>query len=87
MLDELLVPGPATSGRTRHAWLRDRPSAVNARALRRELEKRVFLIEQVGADRLDLAGLSPNRRAWLAQTGSRQIRRSPGWRQSGATRC
>jgi hypothetical protein len=69
VLDELLVSSPAASGRTRHAWLRDRPSTVSARALRRELEKRAFLIEQVGANRLDLAGLPPNRRAWLAQTG------------------
>jgi hypothetical protein len=38
-------------------------------ALRRELDKRAFLIEQVGADRFDLSALPPNRRAWLAQTG------------------
>jgi hypothetical protein len=38
-------------------------------ALRRELDKRAFLIEQVGTDRFDLSALPPNRRAWLAQTG------------------
>jgi hypothetical protein len=66
-LDALLA---ASAGeRTRHAWLRSRPSSVSGRALRAELEKRQFLIEQVGADRFDLSGLPPNRRAWLAQTG------------------
>jgi len=33
------------------------------------LEKRAFLIQTIGADRFDLSGLPPNRRAWLAQTG------------------
>lgn len=40
--------------------------------MRRELEKRAFLIVELGADRLDLEGLPPNRRAWLAQTGRQQ---------------
>jgi hypothetical protein len=66
-LDALLT---ASEGeRTRHAWLRARPAAVSGRALRAELEKRRFLIEDVAADRFDLDGLPPNRRAWLAQTG------------------
>jgi hypothetical protein len=40
--------------------------------MHRELDKRAFLIETVGADRFDLTGLAPNRRAWLAQTGRQQ---------------
>jgi TnpA family transposase len=56
-------------GQSQHAWLRSRPTAVSATALRRELDKRAFLIEQVGADRFDLSALPPNRRSWLAQTG------------------
>jgi hypothetical protein len=66
MLDGLLA---ADGGQSRHAWLRARPTTVSAGAMRRELEKRAFLIETVGADRLDLSGLPPNRRAWLAQIG------------------
>ena len=66
-LDALLA---ASAGeRTRHAWLCSRPTAVSGRALRTELEKRRFLIEEVGADRFELDGLPPNRRVWLAQTG------------------
>jgi TnpA family transposase len=66
-LDALLA---ASAGeRTRHAWLRSRPTAVSGRAMRAELEKRRFLIEEVGAGRFDLGGLPPNRRRWLAQTG------------------
>jgi hypothetical protein len=65
-LDGLLT---ADGAQSRHAWLRSRPTSVTAGALRRELDKRTFLIETVGADRFDLSGLSPNRRAWLAQTG------------------
>ena len=68
-LDGLLV---TEGGRSRHAWLRSRPTSVSARALRRELEKRAFLIGELGADRFDLHGLPPNRRAWLAQTGRQQ---------------
>jgi hypothetical protein len=41
-------------------------------ALGRELEKRTFLTGELGADRFDLEGLPPNRRAWLAQTGRQQ---------------
>lgn len=37
----------------------------------RGLEKRAFLTE-LGVDRFDLSALSPNRRAWLAQTGRQQ---------------
>jgi len=59
----------AEGARSQHAWLRARPTTVSAGAMRRELEKRAFLIEQLGADRFDLSGLPPNRRAWLAQTG------------------
>ena len=59
----------ADGAKSRHAWLRARPTAVSAGAIRRELEKRAFLIQTIGADRFDLSGLPPNRRAWLAQTG------------------
>jgi hypothetical protein len=59
-LDELLV---TQAGRCGHAWLRTRPTTVSVRALGRELEKRAFLIDELGADRFDLAGLPPNRRA------------------------
>jgi hypothetical protein len=69
VLDGLLV---TEGGQSRHAWLRARPTAVSAAAMRRELEKRAFLIETVGADRFDLSGLPPNRRSWLAQTGRQQ---------------
>ena len=69
VLDGLLV---TEGGQSRHAWLRARPTAVSATAMRRELDKRAFLIEQVGADRLDLSALPPNRRSWLAQTGRQQ---------------
>jgi hypothetical protein len=59
-------------GQSRHAWLRARPTAVRAAAMRRELEKRAFLIDTIGADRFDLSALPPNRRSWLAQTGRQQ---------------
>ncbi|MGC9221984.1 MAG: hypothetical protein ACP5H2_11655 [Solirubrobacteraceae bacterium] len=49
--------------------MRSRPTSVSARALRHELAKRGFLIDELGADRFDLSGLPPNRRSWLAQTG------------------
>jgi hypothetical protein len=65
-LDRLLL---TSDGRSQHAWLRSRPTTVSDRAMRRELEKRAFLIEHIGADRFDVSGLPPNRRAWLAQTG------------------
>ncbi len=68
-LDGLLL---TEDGRCGHAWLRARPSSVSARALSRELEKRSFLIGELGADRFDLRKLPPNRRAWLAQTGRQQ---------------
>jgi hypothetical protein len=68
-LDGLLV---TDAGRCGHAWLRTRPTTVSARALDRELEKRAFLIDELGADRFDLDALPPNRRAWLAQTGRQQ---------------
>jgi TnpA family transposase len=68
-LDELLA---TEGGKSRHGWLRSRPTSVSARALRHELEKRGFLIDELGADRFDLSGLPPNRRAWLAQTGRQQ---------------
>ncbi len=68
-LDRLLL---MEGGRCGHAWLRTRPTSVSARALGRELEKRTFLIDELGADRFDLEGLPPNRRAWLAQTGRQQ---------------
>jgi TnpA family transposase len=71
-LDRLLVPDPVIAGRTRHAWLRSRPTTISAKAMHRELEKRAFLIETVGADRFDLSALSPNRLSWLAQTGRQQ---------------
>jgi Domain of unknown function (DUF4158) len=69
VLDGLLA---TEGGQSRHAWLRARPTAVSARAMRRELDKRAFLIKTVGADRFDLSGLPPNRRSWLAQTGRQQ---------------
>lgn len=68
-LDGLLM---TRDGRSKHAWLRQRPTSVSATAMRRELDKRALLIETVGADRFDLSGLAPNRRAWLAQTGRQQ---------------
>jgi Domain of unknown function (DUF4158) len=71
-LDGLLVPDSAIGGRTRHAWLRSRPTTVSARAMHRELDKRLFLIETINADRFDLSALPPNRRSWLAQTGRQQ---------------
>ncbi len=40
--------------------------------MQRELDKRAFLIESVGADRFDLSALPPNRVSWLAQTGRQQ---------------
>jgi len=46
---------------------------VSARALRRELNKRALLLDELGAGRFDLSGRPPNRRAWLAQTGRQQI--------------
>jgi len=72
ILDGLLVPDPGIAGRTRHAWLRSRPTSVSARAMHREFDKRAFLVQTVGADRFDLTALPPNRRAWLAQTGRQQ---------------
>lgn len=68
-LDGLLV---TEGGRCSHAWLRSRPTSVSARALGGELEKRAYLIGELGADRFDLHGLPPNRQAWLAQTGRQQ---------------
>ena len=68
-LDALLV---TEGGRCDHAWLRARPTSVSSRALGRELDKRAFLISELGADQFDLEGLPPNRRAWLAQTGRQQ---------------
>jgi hypothetical protein len=65
-LDGLLA---TEGGQSRHAWLRSRPTSVSAGALRRELDKRAFLIGELGADRFDLSALPPNRRAWLAQAG------------------
>ena len=62
-LDRLLVPDPEIAGRTRHAWLRSRPTTISAKAMHRELDKRAFLLETVGADRFDLSALPPNRRA------------------------
>ena len=46
---------------------------MSARALRRELNKRALLLDELGAGRFDLSGRPPNRRAWLAQTGRQQI--------------
>ena len=68
-LDGLLL---TEGGRCGHAWLRARPTSVSGRTLDRELEKRAFLIAELGADRFDLEALPPNRRAWLAQTGRQQ---------------
>jgi len=87
VLDGLLVPDRALAGRTRHAWLRLRPTTVSAKAMSRELDKRAFLIQTVGADRFDLSALPPNRRSWLAQTGRQQTnqalaRMAPGRRYS-----
>jgi TnpA family transposase len=70
MLDALLTVDDG--GRSRHAWLRERPTTTTLKALQGELEKRAFLIEEIGANRLDLSDLSPNRRAWLAQIGRQQ---------------
>jgi hypothetical protein len=50
-------------------WLRSRPTSVSGRALVAELDKRRYLLEELGVDRFDLSGLAPNRRAWVAQTG------------------
>lgn len=71
-LDRLLVPDREISGRTRHAWLRSRPTTISATAMQRELDKRVFLTETVGADRFDLSR--------SRQTGDR------GWRRPGVSR-
>jgi hypothetical protein len=60
------------AGRTRHAWLRARPTTISAKAMHHELDRRVFLVETIGADRFDLSPLPPNRRSWLAQTGRQQ---------------
>ncbi len=68
-LDGLLV---SDGGQCRHAWLRSRPTSVSARALRGELSKRTFLLDDLDVGRFDLSGLPPNRRAWLAQTGRQQ---------------
>lgn len=68
-LDGLLV---ADGSQSQHAWLRSRPTSVSAHALSRELQKRAFLIGEIGVGRFDLSGLPPNRRAWLAQTGRQQ---------------
>ena len=68
-LDRLLV---TDGGRCQHAWLRSRPTSVSARALRHELDKRAFLLGDLGVERFDLSALPPNRRAWLAQTGRQQ---------------
>jgi Domain of unknown function (DUF4158)/Tn3 transposase DDE domain len=68
-LDGLLV---TDGGQCQHAWLRSRPTSVSARALRHELDKRAFLLGELGAGRFDLCALPPNRRAWLAQTGRQQ---------------
>ncbi len=38
----------------------------------REFDKRAFLTGEMAANRFDLDGLPPNRRAWLAQTGRQQ---------------
>jgi hypothetical protein len=84
-LDGLLV---TQAGRCGHAWLRTRPTSVSTRALGRELEKRAFLIDELGSDRFDLDGLPPNgARGWRRPAASRPIRRSPEWRPSGATQC
>jgi len=87
-LDALLAPDASSKrARTPLSWLRSRPTTVRAGALRGELQKREYLIERVGADRLDLSGLPPNRRALLAQQGAgRPARRSGGWRRGGAIR-
>jgi hypothetical protein len=42
VLDGLLVPDPGIAGRTRHAWLRSRPTTVSVKAMRRELDKRAL---------------------------------------------
>ena len=68
-LDGLLV---TDGGQCGHAWLRSRPTSVSARALGRELDKRAFLLGELGIGRFDLSALPPNRRAWLAQTGRQQ---------------
>jgi len=72
-LDALLSPDSEQSGRTPLSWLRSRPTSITKAAMRRELSKRAWVIEQVGADRLDLGVLPPNRLAWLAQIGRRSI--------------
>jgi hypothetical protein len=71
-LDGLLV---SDGGQCQHAWLRSRPTSVSARALRRELDKRAFLLGELGVGRFDLSVLPPNRRSWLAQTGRQNVTR------------
>ena len=84
-LDALLV---TEDGRCGHAWLRARPTSVSARALGRELEKRAFLIAEIGADRFDRGGCRrTGGRGWRRRGVSRPIRRCRGWRPSGAIRC
>jgi len=87
-LDRLLVPDPVIAGRTRHAWLRSRPTTISAKAMHRELDKRVFLIETIAP----IVSISrrcrrTGGRGWRRLGGSRPTKRLRGWRPSGATRC
>jgi hypothetical protein len=78
-LDALLAPDASSKrARTPLSWLRSRPTTVSAGALRGELQKREYLIERVGADRLELSALPPTRRALLAQQGRRSTSQALG---------
>jgi TnpA family transposase len=72
-LDALLVPDagvPGPPGRTRHSWLKEGATSNTPRAILGQLEKIAYL-RGLGADRLDLSALNPNRLKFLASLGRR----------------
>lgn len=72
-LDGLLVPDPVLAGapgRTRHSWLKEGATSNTPRAILSQLDKLSYL-RDLGADRLDLATLNPNRLKFLASLGRR----------------
>jgi TnpA family transposase len=69
-LDALLVPDPDLPGRTRHSWLKEGATSNTPRAILGQLEKLPYL-RSLGADKLDLSALNPNRLKFLASLGRR----------------
>jgi TnpA family transposase len=69
LLDGLLLRDEAL-GRTRLDWLRQGTTANTPRSILAALERRAYLLER-GVDRWELAAITPNRRARLAQVGRR----------------